>query len=799
MTLYYFQYPFVFIIFLGIAAILAILIMQDFIKFKSKEEQASYRKSKKRLRIYILVSRIIIFLLLAAALASPYTFNRITVPGNPSLTILEDKSYSFDIFEKGMGDKLKASLDNRFPIIKRDLVQGTDSALGDALLNNMQGNDNLLLITDGNSNEGKALADMMYFAASINTTVSVLDMSPIKNDLVVTISGPSESILGTESTFYVDVKHAGEPLDYDLVVTVDGSTEISTRGKGSASYTLRKKLPEGYHRIEAKLTAADNFKENNAYYKTHRVLPKPKLLFVSTASSPIESTLSGIYDVERSTTIPNELGNFHTVVVDNYPASSLNSYSEQFTDYIADGNGLIVIGGESAFDKGNYKNSVFETLLPVQVGKPETQKATSNIHIVVVVDVSGSSMFNVTSGISRGDAQKQFAIEVLKSLRQDDNVAVVAFGAPGGKPYLVSPLTPLRDKPELPFQLRGLSGGGNSYMYVGLWGADQVLGNISGVRHVIFISDGEGSGGSVQEENSLKLAESMGKKGIFIHTIAVGKSPAGLPFMRKLALAGNGQPMTPDTFQTLNLVFNRPEKPPGDIVQLMITDKEHFITKPISIKAAVSGSNEVYPKPNARMLVSTEHGYPILTVWRYGLGRVATISTDDGQKWAGDLTNSENYQLLTRTVNWAVGDPNRNKDFEVKVKDSNINKEAEVIVISKKPFVSEELPFYKIGENIYRATFRTNTTGFMSFFGATMAVNDDKEYSKMGMNPELAFLTAVTGGRIFKPNEEDKIANFVREASRREKNEVQYFRWPLLFAALFLFIMEIGVRKLFEK
>ncbi len=801
MTTYYFQYPIVFIIYLGIVALFLLLVAHDFVKFKTKEEQKSYRQSKKKLKVYITVSRIMIFLLVAGAIASPYTFNRITIPGNPSLTILEDKSHSFDIFEQGVGEKLQLELEKKFPVTRRTLVEGNSSDIGNAILNNMQGNDNLLLITDGNSNEGKDLSDMMYFAVSINTTISVLDLQPVKNDLVVSVSGPNEAIVGTESTFYIDVKYAGQSLAYNLIVKLDGALEIETFGRGEYSHTIKKRLSEGYHRIEAEIKADDYFKQNNEFYKTIRVMPKPKLLLVSSEESKFESAINNIYDVNKVSSLPGDLFQYHAVIIDNVAADELNVHTDRFIDYVSEGNGLLLLGGESSFDKGGYKNSVIETLLPVQVGKPETQKATSNVNIVLVVDISGSTTFNVSSGssLTRGDVQKQFAVEVLKSLRIDDNVAVVAFGAPGGKPYLVSRLSPLRDKPELPFKIRSLQGGGNSYMDVGLWGADQVLSNVSGVRHIIFISDGEGSGGRTHDENAFKLAESMAKKGVFIHTIAVGKSPIGLPFLRKIALIGNGQPMTPDTFQTLVLVFNRPEKPPSGISQLIMSDKEHFITKPINIDARVTGFNEVYPKPTARMLVSTEHGYPILTVWRYGLGRVTVISTDNGAKWASELESTDNYPLITRAVNWAIGDPNRNKDFDVKVKDVNLGKQAEVIVVSKKPFSSDKLSFYKIGENVYKATFTPSSTGFQEFFGAVMAVNYNKEYSKMGMNKELSFLSTITGGRVFKQTDTNKIAEFVKEASRREKNEVQYFRWPLLVAALFLLLVEIGVRRVFEK
>ena len=797
MTTYYFQYPIVFIIYLGLIALLLLLTAHDFVKFKTKEEQHAYKQSRKKLRVYIIVSRIVIFLLVAGAIASPYTFNRITIPGNPSLTILEDKSHSFDIFEQGIGERLKNELEKKFPVIKRDLVIGNNSEIGNAILNNMQGNDHLLLITDWNNNEGKDLNDMMYFAASINTTISYIALDPIKNDLVVSVSGVSEAIVGSESTFYVDVKQAGEPLSYSLVVKIDGNIEIDTSGKGTNSYTIGKRLSEGYHKIEAKISAQDYFKENNEFYKSVRVYPKPKLLLISRDDSLFESVIHGIYDIEKADYMPNDLTPYLAIIVDNSPADSLNPHADRLTEYISNGNGLIVLGGESSFDKGSYKNSIIETLLPVQVGKPETKKATSNLNIVVVIDVSGTTKDFVTSSldVAKLDLQKALAIDVIKGLRQDDNVAVVAFDK---QPYLISPLSRLGDKPELTNTIAKIkSRGGNTVMYGGLKAAETMLNNTGGVNFVIFVSDGIVTN-QHDEQNTFALAEKMAKNKMSIYTVRVGDDPRGIPFLNQLALKSNGVPISPKALQGLDLHFKRPDKPPTGISNLIITDAEHFITKPVNLKAAVTGFNEVYQKPNARMLVSTEHGYPILTVWRYGLGRVAVISTDSGLKWNQQLMSTDNYQTITRMVNWAIGDPNRNKDFDVKVKDVNLGKHAEIIVVSKKPFSSENPPFYKIGENVYKSTLMPSSTGFQEFFGAVMAVNYNKEYSKTGMNPDRP-LVGITGGKVFKQTETDAIAEFVKEASRREKNEIQYFRWPLLIAALFLFLTEIGVRRIFEK
>ena len=57
-------------------------------------------------------------------------------------------------------------------------------------------------------------------------------------------------------------------------------------------------------------------------------------------------------------------------------------------------------------------------------------------------------------------------------------------------------------------------------------------------------------------------------------------------------------------------------------------------------------------------------------------------------------------------------------EFDVKLKDTSLGEHADVIVMSKKPFSSDELQFSKTGKNIYKATlFKTGfIVRFVKFF-----------------------------------------------------------------------------------
>jgi len=74
--------------------------------------------------------------------------------------------------------------------------------------------------------------------------------------------------------------------------------------------------------------------------------------------------------------------------------------------------------------------------------------------------------------------------------------------------------------------------------------------------------------------------------------------------------------------------------------------------KNVELAAKVTGLNFVVPKQAARTLVTTNGGDSVLSVWRFGLGRVVSLTTDDGNKWSGELLSQKNSKLITKSINW---------------------------------------------------------------------------------------------------------------------------------------------------
>jgi uncharacterized membrane protein len=730
------------------------------------------------------------------ALASPFTFEEEIIEGDYALTILADKSTSFELFDGNIAEKLRDSLKDKLPITIRYIAYGNDSALGDAILNNMQGNDNILLVTDGNNNDGRRLGDIMHLAGLLNTTINSINVKPIKTDLSVTVDAPSEIIFGNDITYYIDVKNINEPLSYDVELSIDNEVVYKDSGIGTKTFTFtpEKWLLEGYHKIIAEIKVNDYFKENNVFYKTIRVYPKPNILYIAKESGRLERILERVYNYNMRLSIPLDLSPYPAIILDDISASEINKRINDLSEYVSKGNGLVVIGGKSSYDYGDYQNSLAETLLPVKVGVAERKEEETDVNVVLVIDISGSS----TLGFSQGSAttkisiQKAQAIEILKYLRPEDKVGVVAFDTHGY--YITKKLLPLYEQPNLNKTIAMIKSdpSAGTFVHQGLIKAFYLLENAKGAKNIILISDGI----TQYPDQAIQDAILFNARGIKIFTVGIGKD-TNSKFMTQLAEKGNGQYYEPSEKEKIVVLLNQSTKKPSDFNNLIILDGHHFITNELSLRSSITGFNQVIPKPASRILISTINANPILTIWQFGKGRVASLTTNP-EYWAGDLLNKDNSELITRIINWAIEDPDKTKEFIVKTKDTYLGRSGEILVKTKQDFSSDELLFSKIRRDLYKATFTPATTGFYEYLNAVIAVNNPKEYHNIGLNPELAEIVSLTGGKTFEINETDALIDFIKEKSKRKKIQITYYRWPFIAIALFLLLIEISIRRLRE-
>ena len=328
-----------------------------------------------------------------------------------------------------------------------------------------------------------------------------------------------------------------------------------------------------------------------------------------------------------------------------------------------------------------------------------------------------------------------------------------------------------------------------------------MLSKTGGSKNIIFVSDGKTTYDQLRQD-TLSVVRNINALGTKVFVVGVGTdtdttADENSLFLGNIAALGEGIYYKADATNKLSVQFGEQDGKGEEFYNTLIPiDTTHFITLGMdNMHATISGYNYVVPKPAARTLVTTQKNIPILVVWRFGLGRVVTLSTDDGLKWSGDLLSKENSKLVTRSINWAIGDLGRKKAYDVTIRDTVVGKTASVNVISREMPKSDDLSFAKVDTNFYSASYSQKEIGFKEILSATFAVNYNDEYSNLGIHPEFTNLVEKTGGKTFDPEDTKSIIEFIRAKSKRIKIESTDYRWPFAIIAMLLFLIEIAIRK----
>lgn len=776
----------------------------------------------------LLITRAVVFALLIVSLASPYDLvTRTIVDESPSVTVIDDLTGSMAIFENGTGGSVGGSVggstgDRVYNRLKSATptrihrITGNRSAIGDAITECARGNDNILLVSDCNNNYGLLLSDTIAFADGINTTVCAIRLTPQRNDLSVEIVGGNDVIVGSKQSFTIVVRQAmdDKEAEYRLSVWVDGAkidgiSGVSGIGEKPIAQSGREnRIPishtfdsVGSHTIKVEITpTGDDYRsENNVFYKSVHVVPKPTILLMADHSSPLSQTLTELY--ETTTVSPGDLldpGEYLAVVLDNVHANDLDKGEiEQLRAYLRNGGGLVVVGGDRAYDRGGYYDSPlgFEALLPVR--SKESTGTGTNVGVVIVIDISGSVGTASGSG-SALSMEKALAISILHGISANDYIGVIAFNQ---NAHIVSPLTRGLYKSTIEENIARLKHGGLTHLDMAQNAASGMLEGYAGAKSVIVISDGK----TKNADSCISIARNMADSSVTTYAVGVGET-TDESFMRSLAEAGGGIYYKPTESERLNVIFGDKPKEPADTTEgdfsVVVLNPNHFISEGIMLSGSLTGYNTATPKVGAQPLVTTSAGKPIVTAWMFGVGRVVSLATDDGSGWGGVLYSGENAAIISRIVNWAVGDPRRNDEVVITGDDVHLGEPAVIEIRSSTiPSVNlngRELELSQIDEDRYQASIPTDATGLLDVSGYAIAVNYPLEFRDVGASTDLPDLLEVFGGGVYEEDEIEPLLDNMRAQSTRTVQEPEDLRLWFLLAAMLIFLGEVAVRRLRE-
>ncbi|MBI4450778.1 VWA domain-containing protein [Candidatus Woesearchaeota archaeon] len=777
------------VLLLAIPAILLVILLlsRDWVELR-EDTESSRRKTATRRFMY--VSRSIIAVLFVIALSTPYLEHETTIEGAPFVKILVDNSTSMRLYDQNISGVLRDKLGQRTSVEIATISQGEASTIADGILDNLRERENILLITDGQNTKGANLGDAALYAQRINASLSFIELTPLAADARISISGPSKTLSEVENTWDIAIGRVGNAGDVEVVVTLDGEA-LFNEVTDKDHITITRTLGNGNHVMTATIKSNDAFPENNQFAKTISVVPKPKVLYLSAADGPLHKLLKDGYDVTRTDTLPTDLAPYYAALLVDMPAGKFSGDEiSRLADYTADGNGLIVVGGKNSFEHGSYKDSRFETLLPVFVASPG--KKPGDINVVLVIDISGSTGTG-WGGANVVDVEKALALDVYQnSLKFDNRLALVTFNTLA---YVVSPMSYVFEKSGLDATIRKIQWGGGTLIEMGVLKAADLLAKVPGSKNIILISDGQ----TQIPANALLAAQKAADDGVRIYTVGVGPQ-TNEQLMRAMADITGGIYFRAQESSRLKILFGDVEEErKRTAFPIIPLNHNHFITQDIELPGVIYGYNSVVPKSTARLLITTSGGDPVLSLWRYGLGRVEALTTDDGGVWAGELLNKQNSKLISRMVNWAIGEPDRKASGAVSVKDARLGEPATVTIRTDKQPQAQGVTFYKVDEGVWEAVLPTTTVGVQRVMDVPFAVNYAREYEGVGVSGDVEAIAQATGGKLFKAEDVDGIAEFAKSKATRTLLKRDPVRAPFLIAIIAVFLLEVLVRRIHRR
>lgn len=567
----------------------------------------------------------------------------------------------------------------------------------------------------------------------------------------------------------------------------------------------------------------DTCPENDSYSAYSVVEALPKILVISgrnTSASEFASVLNAAgcdYSVVSALNAPDSihamLAYKSIILVDTYIDDLPIGFLENLETYVKDyGCGFICCGGEDSFALGGYRDTVLETVLPVEMQLRSMNEAPS-MAMVMVIDRSGSMTGAGNTGISNLDVAMRAAAVAVDNLRDSDYVGVLTFD---DKYSWQVALTQADDKAAVKEQIKQISDGGGTTIKPALSEACKVLAESDvSVKHVVLLTDGMG-----ETNNFNDVIEAYTDSGITLSTVAVGRD-SDTKLLERLADNCGGRYYYSDIASDIPKIFAQEVFLGGDSyiqngVFPLAVQSGHELTKGLFLNGwpVLYGYIAATPKTASnQVIVSGDKDNPILTVWQYGLGRTAAWNSDVSGEWSGAFTGQEDYvQLWKRIVDYTTGNADMGEDSvevvtvgeqtEVTYQTQDYGTDTEVLVTVIDPegtAIEEKLHATAPGK--YTADLSTPQTGLYHFnirrseggeirnyMTTAAAVQYSDEY-KFDVSTASYLKFVEQYGRVI--TEEEPVWTKISTGARE--------RYPLanwlLFLAIIVFLADVAMRR----
>ncbi|GAB4449977.1 MAG: VWA domain-containing protein [Anaerolineae bacterium] len=642
--------------------------------------------------------RLLIVVLVALALAQPILPGEETGPARPeeAVVLLVDQSASLGMVGqqalRGEAARLLRELPHAQtlffagqPLLIPDPLadpaaedgasplnrQATDLAGALTLAGNMlspAGGGRVLLLSDGVPTQGDALAAASNLARrGIAVDVVTFDETAWRegqNEVRVVALDVPPALRQGETFNAGAVIHSEQPISATLRVTHNGESvaeDVVTLSAGfnrfDTSLTAGEPGPQVFNAAIAAAAGDDRQLQNNGLAATAQVYPPPGVLVAAddrVQGSRMAALLreagfeAVITQPELIPTRISELEPFDGMVLVDVPATSLELEQmiavQEFVRSL--GRGLLVTGGRNSFGLGRYDGTPLAELLPLDL-QPPPREERPPVALLLIIDHSGSMMEIRGNLPTRLTMAKEAAIRATDILGPEDLIGVLMFD---NRYEWVVEFQPVSDGVALldvQERIARIPGGGGTRILQALQIGIPALieQETAASRHIVLLTDGKSFDGFGTIEDYNVIVDAAREANITLSSIAIG-SGADQELLRYLAERGLGRyhfAETPEELPALTIsesdILRSNALQEGDFAAAVF--ERHPIIRgffPAGDESqqppGLSSYLAMTPRPQAETALQVGPGDPLLSVWGYGLGRVAVWSSDLGAEWA---------------------------------------------------------------------------------------------------------------------------------------------------------------------
>lgn len=363
-------------------------------------------------------------------------------------------------------------------------------------------------------------------------------------------------------------------------------------------------------------------------------------------------------------------------------------------EFVKEGGGLLVTGGVFGLAP-EYAGTPLARILPVEI-EDRGHVEDPPVALAIMLDRSGSMGMQVGTH-TKIELAIEASLAAADSLRPTDDVAIASVDTETHWDVPAGPASRLAGHRDEVRAVR--AGGGGIYVYTALKDAYRELdGSKRPVRHVILFSDtadseeqSEGSPGGyfdgemprgVAGKTAEALAHDARVRGITTTVVGIGEESAkDTEFLRRLATAAGGRFYLTAEGTDLRRIFLSETRVlaqsnlRSDASHVHVVQADPIVTGvDVPKLPALKGYVETGRRSGADTALALDDGRPFVASWRYGLGRVAAITTDLTEGWGAEwAASSAAAQLLRQTGRHVLRQASATRaDTDVRVRDRSV-------------------------------------------------------------------------------------------------------------------------------